>query len=194
MGYEPPPMRRSHQLLVLLAVGLVLGGAFFVWRQWFQTYHLATVDEGVLYRDGCQSPREFATAIKKVKPKTVVSLIDDRELNDPAKPQFKQEVEYLRQRRIKLEHIPVRLGGWPTEQDVKRFLEVVNNPQNQPVLVHCAQGVRRTGMMVAAYQEAVMKWDDGRAKDAIEDFGHSERTVSDIKRFIEGYDPSTGKV
>src|SRR6266576_3397078 len=30
------------------------------------------------------------------------------------------------------------------------FRSVASDPDNQPVLVHCAQGVRRTGMMVAA--------------------------------------------
>lgn len=177
-----------------MACALVLGGAFLVWSLFFKTYHLATVQDGALYRDGVQSVREFETAIKKVKPKTVVSLIDDRELADPEKAQFKKEQQLLAERGIKLERIPVKLGGWPTRRDVDRFLAVANDPANQPVLVHCAQGVRRTGMMVAAYQEAVLGYDDQKAKDAILDFGHSERTVKDVKRFIDEYDPKTGKV
>ena len=49
-------------------------------------------------------------------------------------------------------------------------------------------------MMVAAYQEAILGLDDEKAKASILDFGHSERTVKDIKTFIEQYDPKSGAV
>ena len=58
----------------------------------------------------------------------------------------------------------------------------MENPGGGPVLLHCAQGVRRTAMFVAAYQESVLGYDKQRAKDAIISFGHSDRTVSEIKR------------
>lgn len=186
--------RSSRVLLRALLVVVIAGAGFLVWRQYFETYHLATVQQGVLYRDGVQSIREFETAIKRVKPKTVVSLIDDSEIDHPRKPQFRKEQQLLAEAGIRLERIPVKLGGWPERQDVQKFLEIVSKPENQPVLVHCAQGVRRTGMMVAAYQEAMLGYNDQQAKDAILAFGHSERTVKDVKKFIEEYDPKTGDV
>jgi protein tyrosine phosphatase (PTP) superfamily phosphohydrolase (DUF442 family) len=120
--------------------------------------------------------------------------VDDSEIADPQKPQFEYEKDVLETKGIKLERIPVQLGGWPKKSDVDRFLQIVNNPENQPVLVHCAQGVRRTGMMVAVYQMAQMGYDKERAKAAILRFGHSDRTANDVRRFIDGYDPATGAV
>jgi protein tyrosine/serine phosphatase len=55
--------------------------------------------------------------------------------------------------------------------------------------VHCAQGVRRTGMMVAAYQESVLGYDRERATQEILRFGHSDRSIGDVRRFIDVYDP-----
>jgi protein tyrosine/serine phosphatase len=133
--------------------------------------------------------REFETAIRKAGVKTVVSLIDDQELADPRKPMFKQEEEFLAKEGVRLVRIPVKLGGWPTTEDVRKFLEVAQAKENQPVLVHCAQGVRRTGMMVAAYQESCLGWDDAKAKEELITFGHSQRTVKDVERFISIYDP-----
>jgi protein tyrosine phosphatase (PTP) superfamily phosphohydrolase (DUF442 family) len=170
-----------------LPLVLFLGGGAWGWAEYVQTYHLEAVQDGVLYRDGNRGMREFETAIRKVKPKTVVSLVDDNELADPKKPMFGQEMSWCGQQGVNVVRIPVKLGGWPTTEDVRKFLELVQDKQNQPVLVHCAQGVRRTGMFVAAYQESVLGWDDKKTKDELLTFGHSQRTVKDVQRFIDVY-------
>ena len=190
-----PPRRsaRGRAVAVVVLIALIAGGAY-VWRCYLDTYHLATVHTGALYRDGLQSPCQFETALRKVKPKTVVSLVDQNEEVDPSKQQFRIEKEVLADKNIRLERIPVKLGGWPTKADVEKFIQVAQDPNNHPVIVHCAQGVRRTGMMTAAYQMKVLGYDKERAKAEVLTFGHSERTVRDILRFIDGYDPATGKV
>jgi hypothetical protein len=60
--------------------------------------------------------------------------------------------------------------------------------------VHCAQGVRRTGMMVAAYQESMLKMDDGRCKEAILLWGRKPPALDDVRGFIDDFDPATGTV
>jgi protein tyrosine phosphatase (PTP) superfamily phosphohydrolase (DUF442 family) len=171
---------------------LVMTGVAYWWGN--RTYHFAAVDDGVLYRDGNRGMTEFASAVRKSHAKTVISLIDDEELNDANKPQFKKEADFLARVNARQERIPVKLGGWPSGDDVKRFLAIVADPTNRPVLVHCAQGVRRTGMFVAAYQESALHYDKAKAKDAVQSFGHSERTVEDVKTFIDNYDPAAMSV
>jgi len=180
--------------LWVCALVLVLGGGAWAWANYLQTYHLATVQDGVLVRDGNRGLREFETALRKTGARTVVSLIDDQEFADPKKPQFGQEMVLCNRRGVKFVRVPVKLGGWPTTEDVRKFLEVVEKKENQPVLVHCAQGVRRTGMMVAAFQESLLGWDDAKAKAAMLTFGHSQRTVKDVERFIGVYDAKERKV
>jgi len=196
MSQVPGDRRRGGRLkwLVVLAIVLIAGGAgVWVWQSQ-RAYHLATVQQGVLYRDGAKSERQFATALDEVKPKTVVSLVDAGELADPNKPQFGAETKACEAHGAKLERIEVKLGGWPTSEDVRKFLTVVEEEKNRPVLVHCAQGVRRTGFFVAAYQMSVLGYDKQKAKDAIMTFGHSDRTIDDIRRFIDGYDAGTRTV
>ena len=185
-------MRRYGGVAIFLSI--IIGGSL-IWQHFNSTYHLAVVQPGVLYRDGSAcSSRELVTAIAKVQPKTVVCLVDDQEINDPAKPQFKEEFSLLKDRGLRVERIPVKLGGWPTTQDVQSFLAIVSKKENQPVLVHCAQGVRRTAMMVAAFQESVLGYDKEKAKAEILTFGHSDSTVNDIRRFIDLYDPKSQTV
>jgi tyrosine-protein phosphatase SIW14 len=189
----PPKSKRIRAVVVLVILLGVAVAAALVWHN-SRTYHLATVQAGVLYRDGLKSPAQFGATLDRVHPKTVVSLIDANELADPHKPQLAAEAELCSARGVTLDRIPVKLGGWPTSDDVRKFLAIVDDKQNQPVLVHCAQGVRRTGIFVAAYEESALGWDKAKARAAVVSFGHRAETINDIKRFIDQYDPKSETV
>jgi len=176
---------------IAAAVLAVIGLAWFVWANYIETYHLATVNEGVLYRDGCRTFRELQTVMGRKRVKQIISLVDDRENQ---KEPFSLEMEYCRRSKIKYTSIPIKLGGWPTTADVEKFLRAAQHKPSQPALIHCAQGVRRTGMMVAAYQMSVLGWDKERTKASILSFGHSQRTIGDVQRFIDVYNPQTHEV
>jgi protein tyrosine/serine phosphatase len=180
------PAGKAMAPILLAVVAVLIAAGIWFWHQNFDVYHLAVVREGVLYRDGVRSPRQFVIAVRRVHPRTIVCLVDDTEITHEP---FVSEVNYCRENGIDLVRIPIALGGWPSGDQVQRFLAIAEDASRQPVLVHCAQGVRRTGMMVAAYQESVLKYDPARARAELMAFGHSQRTVGDVQRFIDVYDP-----
>jgi protein tyrosine phosphatase (PTP) superfamily phosphohydrolase (DUF442 family) len=182
--------RRYVSVAAFLAI---VTGASFFWQQYttLHVYHLAVVQPGVLYRSGALSEREWKSVIAKFQPRTDISLVDEQEINDPAKPKLTNEAALLKEQGVAVVRIPIQLGGWPSTADVQHFLTVAGDPANQPVLVHCDQGVRRTAMMVAAYQESILGYDKDRAKAEILTFGHSKSTIEDIRRFIDLYDAKT---
>jgi protein tyrosine/serine phosphatase len=182
-----PATMKTLGPIILIALILAAAGWWIFWT-FFDTYHLATVKDGVLYRDGVRTLHEFNLAARKTHVKTVVSLVDDQEITQPP---FTDELAYCKEHGIEVVRLPVPLGGWPRGEQIARFLAIADDPARQPVLVHCAQGVRRTGMMVAAYELSVLKLDKDQAVAAIKGFGHSDRTIGDVKRFIEVYDPQT---
>ena len=182
------PSRKRARLLAIVALLAILAG-FLVWRQWFQTYHLVVVDPGKLYRDGNRSLREFKTTLRKTKPRTVVAVIDQQEYNEP---EFVAARELVQSRGMNFHWIPIKAGAYPRPEQVREFLAIASDPAKQPVLYHDDEGIRRAGMMMAAYQESVLGYDDAKAIAAMQTFGHSERTIKDVRRFIEAYDPVNG--
>ncbi len=51
------------------------------------------------------------------------------------------------------------MKAWhPEDEDVVRFLQMVADPSQQPVFIHCQHGADRTGMMVAVYRIAACGW------------------------------------
>ena len=124
---------RTMGLIILLIAACAVAAGVWTWRRHFDAYHLATVRQGVLYRDGVRSVDQFASAVRRVSPRTIVCLVDDNEI---AREPFVEELDYCRANNIQVVRIPVPLGGWPTDEQVRQFLEIVNDPARQPVLVH----------------------------------------------------------
>ena len=176
----------NPKIFGVIALLVTAGAAVALW-QWLErrTYHFAVVQAGVLYRDGNRGMAEFSHALRRAQARTVVALVDDREF---AQEQFQAEERYCRDHGIALERLVIVPGGWPTQEQVREFLRLAGDKERQPVLVHCAQGVRRTGIMVAAFEESILGYDARRAKEGILSFGHSQRTVGDIRAFIDAYD------
>ena len=110
-----------YSLFAIFPAVLVAAGWFWAGA----TYHLVTVDDGKLYRDGIRSTREFRTTLRRVRPKTVVRLIDEKERDQKL---FRWEEQTLRDRGIEVADIPVKLGGWPTTEDLRRFLQIAADP------------------------------------------------------------------
>lgn len=54
--------------------------------------------------------------------------------------------------------IPIKDGGVPTNEQADQFLKFVTDSHNQPVHVHCASGIGRTGIAVALYRYGVESW------------------------------------
>lgn len=76
----------------------------------------------------------------------------------------------------------------PTDEEIDRFLAVVRDPEQQPVFVHCAHGVDRTGTMIAVYRIAVDGWSNDEAVREMLDFGYHTYYKSLIE-FVRSYRP-----
>jgi protein tyrosine/serine phosphatase len=79
----------------------------------------------------------------------------------------------------------------PTVEQIATFLNIVNDPANQPVYVHCVGGKHRTGVMTAIYRMTSEKWAAEKAFKEMKsykfgaDFLHPE-----FKKFVFAFNPA----
>jgi protein tyrosine/serine phosphatase len=77
----------------------------------------------------------------------------------------------------------------PVDKDVIAFLRIVTDKASQPVLVHCAQGSDRTGMMVAIYRIVVQGWSKEDALKEMVDGGYGFHFVwQDLVHYVRNLD------
>lgn len=117
-------------------------------------WSLAIPAPGILSRSGQPLISEFGWLAEKGWQGVVNLRIDGErgEVGDDALlPGFNQlGLNYL--------HLPIVDGHPPTLEQAQKFLNFVNDQNNQPAHVHCRGGIGRAGTMVALYRYAVQEW------------------------------------
>jgi protein tyrosine/serine phosphatase len=89
---------------------------------------------------------------------------------------------------MKFYRIELTTSDRPADTAIARFLELVNNPANQPVYVHCQGGRHRTGAMTAVYRMSQDGWSSDQAYAEMRQFnfegfpGHPT-----LKKFVYAY-------
>jgi protein tyrosine/serine phosphatase len=102
-----------------------------------------------LYRGGLPTDSDLL-ALRNFRIKTIVSF---RGLGDPTEPaQVAAEKAAVENLGMKFVNIQVPFDKPVPDKTINAFFNTVNNPQNQPLFVHCKGGRDRTGTMVAFYR------------------------------------------
>ncbi len=151
--------------------------------------NLRVVEEGVLYRSGQLTPAGLERVIHDYNIKTVVTLrASKRNPNDSAQDAWEEEV--CAAKKLKFVRIAPRVWGAdekgeiPAEQAVQEFLDVMEKPENHPVLVHCFAGIHRTGTMCAIFRMEYQGWTCERAMEEMQLYGFAPK---DMHEHIETY-------
>lgn len=120
------------------------------------------LDDG-LYRGGQPDAKGFEF-LKQQGFKTVINLRED---NDE-----RATVERLGMKSV---HIPMTVtpfsGSKIPDAAIRKYFEVVSNPDNYPIFFHCRRGADRTGALAGFYRIVNQGWNGKRAYDEARDIG-----------------------
>ena len=173
--------RRLIVPLAVLVVAASVGGAV----AWLQNAvpNFGCVEPGARYRSGQPGARALHVMHERYGIKTIVNL---RSLDKvPEDRHMQEEIEFARQNNINLIFLPYRDG--PTIVQARKFLRIMAERTNLPVLIHCAEGKERAGVMVAVYRMAVDGWTPERALAEMRTYGFEPEKQPEMTTFVEGY-------
>lgn len=125
-------------------------------------------------RGAMPAPEGYAT-LKRMGIRTVVNLRTTES--------EKKRVEAAGMRSVE---IPMNMLGNGEIEKVDRAVEIMADPAQQPVFVHCKLGEDRTGIVVAAYRMKIEGWPLELAEAEMEQFGFNGVWVN-LRRFLHRY-------
>jgi tyrosine-protein phosphatase SIW14 len=194
-GMEASVMRQIIRLFFGVLIGLFLIVGPIAYSHYRQPYYrnFRAVKDGVLYRSAQLSLAGLEWAIHDHGLKTVITLRDSVSRTEP--PPDWEEEEYCWAQGINYYRISPRSwsaadGAVPAEEGVRKFLEIMDNPDLHPVLVHCYGGIHRTGAFTAVYRMEYDHWTNQRAIEELRANGYT--TLEDdwnLLEFLEDYQP-----
>lgn len=102
---------------------------------------------------------------------------------------YEDEREGVERIGAKWVHMAVDSARRPSSEMVKEFFELVEEPANWPILLHCQGGIHRSGLMTALYRMQYQGWS---AEDAIAEmddryFEWGIRDRSALKVYLRQY-------
>ena len=117
--------------------------------------------------------------------KTVIDLQADGPSN---------EASFVKAAGMNFVRIGMRTTKAPTDAQIAQFFDIVTNPANQPVYVHCAGGRHRTGTMTALYRMTFDGWTPAQAYNEMKQYnfeGFPDHPV--LRNYVYAYRPVVPK-
>jgi protein tyrosine/serine phosphatase len=181
-----------------VSIAALIFVAPFVYFRYAYTYgkRFREVAPGRLYRSGQMTAEGFTEFIQKEHIKTVINLQD--EYDDPD-----IDLHFLGKGQIKESELCQRLGArylyMPPDlisrrsppgvrpQTIDRFLAIMDDPANYPVLIHCRAGLHRTGVLAAVYRMEYDGWSPQKAIAELKAIGFGEFACQYDNDYIREY-------
>ena len=195
-------MRSPTQWLLGSVIVLILTVVPFFYYRWEYTHskRLRVVTADRVYRSGQMTASGFEEAVDRYQIRTIINLQDEFPDPDIALGYFTRETikesELCKQLGVRYVFLgPDLISRKRIPHDrppaIDRFLALMDDPTNYPVLLHCRAGLHRTGVMVGVYRMEYEGWTRVQviAEMKIHGFGEWPCTTANdyITQYIETY-------
>lgn len=178
-----------------IIIPLVILGFLFLICSLYQKkirYNLVTISENKVYNSGVIPPNKLPGVLKDHHIKTVIDLrdgVEQTELNPETKKQVNAEENAVDKiSGVKYFNLPT--DQIPGDTTVQKFLTIMDDPKNYPVLIHCHHGVGRSRLFSSLYRIEYENFtnEDARANARfVWEFGSNFSKSSDKGKYLMNY-------
>jgi protein tyrosine phosphatase (PTP) superfamily phosphohydrolase (DUF442 family) len=173
--------RRWRYLLVAAGLlGLAVVAEQFKYHVWPKRFRV--VEAGQIYRGGWQKPIPLRRILRTHGIKTVLNVACN-----PPEPDADGEGAIVREHGLRWHKIIMPGTGLATFAQLDEAADVLADCDNRPVFVHCAAGVHRTNMAVAAYRLRHCGWTLEQALEEMTRFGFDRQRDAPQVEHLEQY-------
>jgi tyrosine-protein phosphatase SIW14 len=188
-------MRCVVQSAAGLALAAMIVGGPFAYRAYNERHYrnFRIVSARVLYRSGQLSAHGLEQVCRDYEIRTIITLRESHVPGEP--PPDAAEEEFCRKMDIFHFRLPPKCwwspdGAVPAEENVRRFLEIMDDPKYHPVLIHCFAGAHRTGAYCCIYRLEYEHWSTADALDELKRCGYSRLDEEeDVLGYLSNYPP-----
>jgi protein tyrosine/serine phosphatase len=172
-------------LLVVLIVGLPVFRLRWVY---VETKRLRVVTPEKFYRSGRMTATALDNTLKEHHIRTVINLMDEEpepELNRTFFGGGHEMERAICERNgarfvyLLVDTISRNSGPDQRPEAIDRYFQILDNPANYPVLIHCKAGLHRTGILSALYRMEYEGWTAAQAWQELRDNGFGENCYAD---------------
>ncbi|MGE3182010.1 MAG: tyrosine-protein phosphatase [Phycisphaerae bacterium] len=151
---SPARQRRFRNLSIVAGATLLAATLGFVGYQHANRLpkRFAPVVEGQLYRSGEVHPAHLEALREEYGITRVISLLN------PDVPLSQAERDACETLGIRYENIEMRGNGDSTPEARARLMQLLDEADQGPTLVHCAAGTNRTGLAIGLYRIREQGW------------------------------------
>lgn len=140
-------------IIIVVVIGAIIAGKFAYDK--YVNHNFQTIAENKVYKSGVIPPDEIADFVKEHNIKSIVDLRFPGTGDDVNNPEVPEELTAERVAVSKIEGVNYFNNGSdqvPQQHNLDMFFEIMDNPDNYPVLLHCYHGVGRAEMYSALYR------------------------------------------
>ncbi|MEA1892897.1 MAG: protein phosphatase [Campylobacterota bacterium] len=194
------------KLLKISVLVLVIIASYYVWHVHFN-YRFEEISKDKVYKSALIKDRDkMESLLVGNNIKTVIDLLDPgvQNLLNPAKQkEIDTEDRYIKEinkkHNLNIQHINIPSGQVPNKENLEKFLKVLDDKSNYPVLIHCYHGTGRAQIYSAIYRLEYEQWknEDARQKTRfmVEGFGYRSSFADGKEKgdFLMNYKPRSSE-
>jgi protein tyrosine/serine phosphatase len=162
----------------------------FAYRQHHRYKHVATHEPGMVYRSAWVEPDVMSELIEKHQIRAVVNLCNPGEMGEK---RWIDEREAVTNAGARLIELPMPLTVEADDPSIDKHLQVLSDPNNYPMLIHCQHGVTRTAKLLTIYDVAFRKMSAAESLAAQPLFGRDDHNVN-VRAFCKNFEKEYTKL